>query len=305
MKRIPLILAIIVWLPACHQKAEQFQHHETIAGVDHTLWIGGVNQKTAQRASEAVFSELRLLSNFTQPVGSKPMSRTNILLRSGEWFSVNPSMTGILKESVKYYEKTNGLFNPAALGALREEWGFYADPDIPAPPKQKELQALLTDLPTMNDVQFDAIRMRGNNKHIRLDFDYLAYGYAVDTEIEHLKELGIPNAHLQIHGVDRVIGTVPGVGKRSGPAVCKRSIPVLTGTHRPVEFNNVLGLKNGHPVENVSAIEVTADNASDAAVACWALLVSDTDSWPKLAKSLNLTSAMITDATGNVHRIGK
>lgn len=304
MKRISLLLAIMFWLPACQQQPEQYQHRETIAGIDHTLWISGVNQKTAQRATDAVFSELRLLSRFTQPVASKPMSRTNILLRSREWFSVNPSMTGILKESMKYYEKTGGLFNPVALGAMREEWGVYADPDNPTPPKPEALQALLAGLPTMNDIQFDAIRMRGNNKHIRLDFDYFAYGYAIDTEIQHLKDMGIRNARLQISGVDRVIGTLPGIGKRAGPAECKRSIPVIPGTHQPVKFNDVLSLKTGQPVQNVSAIEVAADTGSDAAVACWTLLVSDPAARQKLAHQLNVVSARITDAKGDIHHIG-
>jgi len=305
MKRYWMFLSILVLLPACQQQPKQFRFHETIAGIEHTLWISGVNEKAAQRANDAVFSELRLLSEFTQPVLSKPMSRTNVLLRSGEWFSVNPSMTGILKDSVKYYQLTDGLFNPAALGALREEWGIYADPDIPAPPKEKALQALLSDLPTMNDIQFDAIRMRGNNKRIRLDFDYLAYGYAIDTEIQHLQDLGIQNARLQIDGVERTIGTLPAKDRVEGPAFCERSIPLVAGTQRPVEFNNILNLQTGRPVENVSAIKVVADNASDAAVACWAFLVGDASAWPKLARQLNVTSASITDASGNTRVIGK
>jgi len=304
MKRL-LLLLIVVLLPACQQQAKEFRFHETIAGIDHTLWIAGVNEKTAQRAHNAVFSELRLLSKFTQPVQSKPMARTNILLRSGEWFSVNPSMTGILKESVKYYKLTDGLFNPAALGALREAWGVYADPDILAPPKESDLQALLADLPTMNDIQFDAIRMRGNNRRIRLDFDYLAYGYAIDTEIQHLQELGIQNARLQIDGMDRVIGHVPGTSGRKGPAECERSIPVKTGTHRPLEFNRVLDPRSGRPIEDANKVEVAADTASNAAVACWALLLSDPDSSTGLAKRLHVASATITGASGKSRVIGK
>lgn len=304
MKRL-VLLSIMALLSACQQQPKEFKHQETIAGIEHTLWIAGVNEKMAQRANNAVFSELRLLSKFTQPVQSKPMARTNILLRSGEWFSVNPSMTGILKESVKYYRLTNGLFNPAALGALREAWGVYADPDLPAPPKEKDLQALLTDLPTMNDIQFDAIRMRGNNKHIHLDFDYFAYGYAIDTEIQHLKDLGIQNARLQIDGVDRVIGSMPGTAGRGGPAECARSIPQKAGTHRPLEFNHVLNPRTGQPVKDASKIEVAADTASDAAVACWALLVSDPGSRPELVKRLNVASATITDASGESHVVGK
>lgn len=300
-----LLLALPLLLPAgCQQQPSLVRHQEAIAGINHTLWIAGSDQKTAQRAVGAVFSELRLLSNFTHPVESKPISRTNVLLRSGEWFSVNPSMTGILKESVRYFEKTDGLYNPAGLGALRQEWGLYADPDLPIPPKEKELQALLADLPTMDDIHFDAIRLRGDNKRVRLDFDYLAYGYAIDMEIQHLQELGIKNARLQIGRVDRVIGTLPDTGKRAGPAVCTREIPVEPGTSRPRERNAILSLRTGHPIDQVSAISVAAGNASDASVACWVLLIGNADEWPELSKQLGVIEARITDADGNIHVLG-
>lgn len=303
MKRISLLLFVLLSLPACQPAPTHFAHKENIVGIDHELWIDGADDKSAQRASNAVFAELRLLSKFTQPVNSKPMSRTNILLRSGEWFSVNPSMTGILKESKKYYELTNGLFNPAGLGALRQAWRFYADPDMPKPPADAELQALLKDLPTMEDIQFDAIRSRGKNKRIRIDFDYLAYGYAIDTEIQHLQDMGVQNARIQIHGLDRVIGTVDSAGQRSAPATCTRSIPLYSGKNDSRQYNDILDLKTGLPVKNVQAIKVAADTASNAAVACWALLVSDSSAWPQLVTQLHVTSATITDANGEIHKI--
>jgi len=303
VKRFLTLIFLVLSLAACEPAPRHFEHQENIVGINHTLWIDGADKKSAQRASDAVFAELRLLSKFTQPVNSKPMSRTNILLRSGEWFSINPSMTGILKESKNYYEQTNGLFNPAGLGALREAWQFYADPDMPKPPTDKELQSLLKDWPTMEDIQFDAIRSRGKNKRIRIDFDYLAYGYAIDTEIQHLQDMGIQNARLQINGVDRVIGTVDTAGERPAPATCTRSIPLYTGKNDSSQYNDILDFKTGFPVKNVQSIYVAADTASNAAVACWVLLESDPAAWPQLAKHLHVASASITDADGEVHKI--
>ena len=305
MNRLFFLLLLSATLPACQQAPAHFEHHEVIAGIEHTLWIEGADRKAAQRASEAVFSELRLLSSFTQPVNSKPMARTNLLLRSGEWFSVNPSITGILKSSIKYYNMTNGIFNPAALGTLREAWGIYADPDMPKSPNENDLQTLLSSLPTMDDIQFDAIRLRGNNKHIRLDFDYLSYGYAIDTEIQHLQDMGIQNARLKISGADRIIGTIPGTGDRAAPATCDRAIPTHTDAKNPIPAEGILNLKTGQPLENVSGIRVVADNASDATVACWALLVSDSSEWPQLVKRLHVASATLLDAKGAAHSIAK
>ena len=55
MKRYWVFLSVLVLLPACQQQPKQFQYHETIAGIEHTLWISGGNEKTAQ---------INVLSNF-------------------------------------------------------------------------------------------------------------------------------------------------------------------------------------------------------------------------------------------------
>lgn len=292
------LLPFLVLLSAC-QPQPPVIHEETIAGIAHTLSIYDTDPKQAQRAIDAVFSELRLLSEFTEPRQSKPMARTNVMLRSREWFSVNPSMTGILKQSIDYYDKTAGTYNPAALGALRQQWGFYSDTGDSVPPKEKDVQAFLADLPTMKDIEFDGIRVRGRNPRIYLDFDYLGYGYAIDLQISHLQQLGIKNARLEIHQVERSIGQVPGIRFKSGQAHCYRAIAAKSGSNQAATIHDVIDTRSGHPIELAASIDVTAKNASDASVACWALLVGETESRGQLVDQLGIISATLTDANGN------
>lgn len=282
-----LLLTLLLLLSAC-QQSTSFEHHEDIAGIPHSLWIAGSDQPTATRASNAVFSELRLLSTFTHPVQSKPISRINTLLRSREWFSVNPSMTTILKQSVEYYRKTDGMFNPAALGAFRELWGAYSTTPPTVAPPEKDIETLLADLPTMEDVRFDGIRLRGNNPRLRLDFDWLAYGYAIDLQMEQLRELGIANARLKIDGVEMTLGNID--GGVAGQAVCHRT---------PTAPTDSIDTRTGHPVDNVTELTVFAKTASDAAVGCRVLLISNTESRQRMVDQLHLVEARLTSRDGN------
>lgn len=296
--RAPVLLSLFFLLSACQPQPPAL-HEEKIAGIAHTIWIYDTDPKRAQRAIDAVFSELRLLSEYTEPRQSKPMARTNVLLRSREWFSVNPSMTGILKQSIQYYDKTAGVYNPAALGALRQQWGFYAGAGGPVRPKEKALQAFLADLPGMKDIEFNGIRVRGHNPHISLDFDYLGYGYAIDLQIAHLQQLGIRNARLRIGQVERSIGQVPDTGYKSGQARCIRSIVTKPGANEAATIHDVIDTISGHPIDHAASIDVTARNASDAAVACWALLVSEPDSHGRLVDQLGVVRAVLVDIDGN------
>ena len=296
--RLIRLFPLLILLSAC-QPQPPVSHEEEIAGIVHTLWIYDTDSKQAKRAVDAVFSELRLLSGYTEPRQSKPMARTNTMLRSREWFSVNPSMTGILKQSIDYYDKTGGTYNPAALGGLRQQWGFYSDTEASVPPKEKDVQAFLADLPTMKDIEFDGIRVRGRNPRIYLDFDYLGYGYAIDLQIAHLQQLGIHNARLRINQVERSIGRVPGIAYKSGQAHCHRSIATKPGSGQAAAIHDVISTRTGHPTEDAASIDVTANNASDASVACWALLVSEAESHRRLADQLGIIRATLVDANGN------
>ncbi len=307
--RYLLFILLLASLAGCERQT-LVEHSETIAGINHTLLIYDADETRSQKALDAVFSELRLLSGFTHPTQSKPISRTNVLLRSREWFSVNPSLTRILKQSIDYSVKTDGVFNPVALGALRQKWGFYAGQNKPTIAKEQELQAFLAHLPTMNDIEFDGIRLQGRNELIQLDFDFLAYGNAIDVEIQHLAELGIENAWLRIGPVERMIGHVPAdvFSKEmthrtsSGQSFCSREIPVDTALPDARLYHDVIDTRSGHPIDHARAITVFANNARDASVACWAILVSKPESRARMGRRLGISEAVVTDASGQQHR---
>lgn len=295
MTRTAVLFFAAFFAIGCQQQPSVTEHHETIADIPHSLWIASQDRERARRASEAVFSELRLVSEFTHPVKSKPMSRVNVLLRSGEWFSVNPSMSGILRQSANYYQATGGLYNPPGIGALREQLGWYRPTSDQFKPDKHLLDTLLSQLPTMEQIEFDGIRMRGTNKYIRLDFDWFAQGYAIDMQIDHLRQLGISNARLRIRGIEKTIGRIPGTATVDDTATCKRQL--TPGKH------GIVDPATGLPQDRVRSVEVTAPRASDASVACHVLFFGDARSRQRYFERLNLRSARITMSDGEVIQI--
>ena len=304
---LPALVLIITGVVGACQRPDTYGHAETIAGVDYSLTIYGHSRKQSDRAIEAVFAELRLLAGYNDPVQGKPLARTNVLLRGGEWFSVNPSVTQILKHSIRYHELTGGLYNPAVLGALKERYGLYEDAKKITPPNERELQNFLASPPTMKDVNFDGIRLQGTHPGIRLDFDFLAYGYAIDIQLQHLHELGIRNAVLQIGNVRRAIGPramleqpinfrhskPPAGAPVSGSAFCERS----TENGNAIVMHPV----TGQPVSTVRSVQLVAQSASDASVACWVLLASPVDQWQQMAARINLVAAVLETGDDQYH----
>lgn len=236
--------------------------------------------------------DLKLIDGFTNAKKAKPLSRVNSLLQSGEWFSVNPSLHELIQLSREYFQKTGGAFNPVALGALRQAWGFYQGSPTP---DLKTINHLLKQDLAMNDIEINGIRVRGRKAELKLDFDLLAVGYAIDSQLEHLGELGIRQAALRIGPVTGTLGTVAQtftiddrhhVALKPGEALCRFS----ARNSRFPKFGR-LDPRSAWPVKPVPTIVVIHRNARTASVACAVLSIAGEDEWDLLVQNLELTYA--------------
>jgi thiamine biosynthesis lipoprotein ApbE len=240
-----------------------------------------------------VTRDLELIDGYTDLNKASALSRVNMMLQSGEWFSANPSLYELIKQSQKYSMKTGGMFNPAALGALRQAWGFYLE--RPRPELKKINHLLKQDL-AMTDIEIKGIRMRGRKVDLKLDFDLLAVGYAVDSQLEHMEELGILQAALRIGPITGTLGYLPQsfpldspgnkITLTSGEAMCRFSA-------RDSRFpdRGRLDPRSAWPVKPIPTIVVIHNNARAASVACVALSVAGENEWEQLVQSLGLVYA--------------
>ncbi len=270
-----------------HVITQPLFHHE----VEIVLY--STDRDLARRTIEAVTHDLKLIDGFTDANKAKPMSRINALLQSGEWFSVNPSLYELIRQSQEYFHSTRGIFNPAALGALRQAWGFYQE--TPRPELKKINHLVKQDL-TMRDIEIKGIRVRGRKADLKLDFDLLAVGYAIDSQLDHMEELGILQAALRIGPITGALGNVPqsipldSPGKKitlaSGEVMCQFSA-------RDSRFPNQgrLDPRSAWPVKPIPTIVVIHNNARTASVACAALSIASDDEWEQLIHGLGLVYA--------------
>jgi thiamine biosynthesis lipoprotein len=301
---MPLVLALV--LTAC-TRSGTLHVEQRFFGTHVALDIRARDSSTARQARDEVLAELKTLDGILPPATSKPMMRTNILLQSGEWFSVNPSIYRLIVQSRDYYQRTGGRFNPALLGALKQLRAKQSVRKEGSAPDPAALTALHKAAPTMDDIRIDGIRMRNRNPRLRLDFGLLIYGYAADAEIAHLRALGIHNARLSVGPVTRVLGSE---GERPWSLAPARSGLTLGDGRAACVLNrgdssyrdDLLNPRTGMPASGTTSAIVIADTASDATAGCSVLFVGGQEAWQAVTRGLGLKAVRLRTSDGRVLR---
>ena len=141
---------------------------------------------------------------------------------------VMPETTYLIQKSLKFYEMTEGSFNPALYPIIRE-WGFTTG-DYKVPSEEKILSLLkYTDFSKIEISEklqsappLDSILQADHDKAgqatasiltcpagMQLDFGAIGKGYAGDCAIRLLKENGVKSALLDFGGNIQVLGSKP------------------------------------------------------------------------------------------------
>jgi thiamine biosynthesis lipoprotein ApbE len=304
--RILIAFPLAILLAACGQSGPL--HTDSVFfGTRVSLDIRANSSAAAGKARDEILAELKTLQGILPPASSKPMMRTNLLMESGEWFSVNPSIYRLIVQSQDYYRRTGGRFNPALLGGLKQLHATHSARKEGSTPEPTALAKLHQAAPSMDDIDIDGIRMRNRNPHLRLDFGLLIYGYAADAEIEHLRALGIHDARLSVGPVTRVLGsngsrpwTVaptqsgPQFHLGDGQAAC-----VLDGRDSTYQ-DDLLDLHTGAPASGTASAIVVAGTASEATAACSVLFVGGPEAWNAVTRGLGLKAAQLRTSDGRV-----
>lgn len=290
MRRVFLLITSVALL-SCNQDQEHTAK-QNLFGQEVKITLYAADRRLARRALDAVTEDLKLIDSYTDVQKSRPMLRLNSMLQSREWFSMNPSLYKLTKLSQDYYQKTDAAFNPAALGAMRQAWDFYQktpNPDL------KKINSLLKQDLSMQDIEINGIRVRGRKTQLRLDFDLLAIGYAIDSQLEHLAELGIEQAVLRIGPVTGSLGTVAQtivindrshVDLKPDEAICQ-----FSASDSRFPRHGRIDPRSAWPVKPIPTVTVIHGDASTASVACAALLVANEGEWNSLLQNLGLTYA--------------
>ncbi len=313
------LLVVLIVLSACGQDTPVTTTRFNAFGTQVDLSLVGVNIKQAREATALIEQELASLEKDWHPWQPGPMGRVNQLLAAGEPFVASPSIMPLVRMSQTYEMQSDGLFNPA-IGYLMDLWGFHADAvrSRPPPPAQ-QIDRLVATKPSMQQIAIDGLEMRGSNPSIKLDFDTIAKGYALDMAIDHLRDLGIRNAQMQAGGEVRVIGDRAGqpwrptIRRSSGSGVL--AIVPLRGDESLVTkadydrnfvfkgaiYHAILDPRTDSPAGQSRSVTVLHQDATTAAAAATALFIAGPREWRAVAIKMGVRYVILVDTEGTLH----
>ena len=277
-------------------------------------------KEDAEAAAAEVEQDFLFLDYATHAWEPGPMVRVNELLPSGEPFAAPPSLLPLLRQSQALALQSENLFNPA-IGHLMALWGFHTEePECRPPPSEADIARLVDAAPSMDDLYLNGLMLQSDNAAVRLDFDNIAVGYAMDLAMENLRERGIRHALLNRGGDVRTMGNRAGrpwrvpVRRGSGAGVlgiidAAGDVAIFTRSEHQRNFiydgrvyHDVIDPRTGHPASGLQAVTVMHDgSAALAEAAATALMVAGPDHWHALAQRLGLRYVLLVDDTGTVH----
>lgn len=317
MKKLYLLF-LVAFITGCNQQPKEFQH--TILQFDTLINVTlyDVDEKLAAQAFADLDRDFEHYHKGWTPYGPSALTRMNELIKTGEEFSVAPSVLPLITESLKLAEQTDNLYNPA-IGKLIKLWQFHRhdDPDI-KPPEAEQIAALVAARPQLDNLQFDGIRMRSNNPQVELNFGAFAKGYAVDKSIQHLRNMGIHNAIFAVGGDIKAIGrhgdrawrvgikhprqdgVIASIDMQGEEGISTSGDYERYFFYQGKRYNHILDPRTGYPAQGTQAVTVVHQNSGLADVAATALFVAGPEHWFEIAKNLQLKLVMFIDENGKI-----
>ena len=233
------------------------------------------------------------------------LTRFNDALRTSGKARIPASLAPLLELSRRYYDSSDGLFNPA-LGKLIAAYGFHDKPPDPA-----AIEALRQDLPGMHDLVIDGERATSRHPDLQIDLGGIAKGYAIGEIGGLLEANGIRNYIVNAGGDMQIAGNRRGQPWRIGiqdpfaPGIVasleidgKYSL-FTSGNYRRRYLqggelrHHIIDPRSGEPARGQSSVTVLTRDPVLADVAATALMIDGIHNFADLALSLDLTDYLI------------
>ena len=318
MQKIILLLAMF-GLTACDKTAEEYHHSSLHFGTLIDITLYDVSPGQADAAFKQLDKDFTYMHAAWSPWEKGAMSRTNQLLKMGATFSASPAVLDLIKKSAVIAEQTGQLFNPA-IGELINLWQIHKhdDPDI-QPPEKELIEQLVSKNPQLSDIQINGVKMHTDNHAVSLNFGAFAKGYAIDLEIDMLKNMGIKNAIINTGGDLKAIGSHgnrpwyiaiqhPRMDTWLAKIETQKEESVFTSgdyeryyLYQGKRYHHILDPRSGYPAQGVQSVTVLHTDSALADAAATALFVAGPEKWLEMAKSLQLKQVMLIDEKGVIY----
>jgi len=317
--RYILTLCLLLCLNACDNSPQQQQHSSLHFGTLIDITLYGVSDEKADLAFEKLDENFTYLHQAWSPWVAGSLARANTLIKTQETFSIAPSILPLIEKSTEISIKTDGLFNPA-IGNLINLWQMHKrdEPNI-KPPTDEEIRSLVMQNPRLADLKIDGIKIHSENPAVALNFGAFAKGYAIDMQIQVLKNMGIKNAIINTGGDLKSIGShgdrpwhIAIRHPRKDTWIAKLDThgeeSVFTSgdyerfyMYKNKRYHHILDPRTGYPTEHTQSVTVIHTDSGLADAAATALFVAGPEKWLEIAAKLGLKQAMLIDQDGVVH----
>lgn len=312
-------LLTILALTGCNRSAQEYHHSSLHFGTLIDITLYDVTAEQANTAFQKLDEDFTYLHGAWSPWEAGSLSRTNSLIETERKFTVGPSVLPLIEKSLILSAKTDQLFNPA-IGKLINLWQFHKhdDPDI-RPPADEAIRELVKHDPQLSDIKMDGIKMRSTNSHVSLNFGAFAKGYAIDLEMQQLKNMGIKNAIINTGGDLKAIGShnnrpwriavqhprkdtwLAQLETRSEESVFTSGDYERYYNYQGKRYHHILDPRTGYPAVGTQSVTVLHADSGLADAAATALFVAGPEHWLSVAKKLELKEIMLIDDTGVIH----
>jgi thiamine biosynthesis lipoprotein len=312
-------------LTACSRGKEPIHQEQILVFgtlVDITVW--GVDDDKAQQATAAVIHTLNELHHRWHAWEPGPLTDINARLARGETVTLAPDQVEVIRGAQILSKESGYLFNPA-IGNLIALWGFHADdrPSTIPPPSPAQIQKLVTQHPTLDDLHFDGNKLSSVNPALQMDFGAYVKSYGVDRAIDELRKHGVNNAIVNAGGDLRAIGRKGdkpwriGIRDPRSPGILasieiQGDESVFTSgdyerffIYQGKRYHHIIDPRNGYPPDGaMSATVIYTGNALGGGVgggASTALMVAGPKDWLTVVRGMHLKQAMLVAADRTVY----
>ncbi|VAW70926.1 Thiamin biosynthesis lipoprotein ApbE [hydrothermal vent metagenome] len=317
--RLLLLLALSGYLLGCSEEPQEHHHSSLYFGTLIDITLYDVSPQTAQAAFTRLDADFARFHTAWSPWVAGSLRRTNTLIRAGRAFTVEPSIVNLLEQSSAISANTEHLFNPA-IGQLIKLWQFHkAGEPNPQPPAEDVIQIVLGRSPQLSDLKKTPEgKMLSENLHVSLNFGAFAKGYAIDLEMQVLKEMGIHNAIINTGGDLKTIGThgtrpwriaIQHPRKKTWLAQIDTAGEQSVFTSGDYErfylykgkrYHHILDPRTGYPAQGTQSVTVLHTDSGLADAAATALFIAGPEHWMRIARKLKLKEVMFIDHNGRV-----
>ncbi len=287
-KLILLAIAVAIIVLGCGRgvpDGERKEFNWPVMGTYANLNVRGAGEDAALLMTKAAFEEVN--SELSVFVGESGVARLNAAAGNGDYVKLGQHAVNVLSASSRYYEESDGAFNPA-VGPLVEAWGFFRGVGAGRFPPDAYVISTNMALCNFRDVELGNDGMaRLAKAGMRLDFGAIAKGYAVDVAYARMADAGYTDYLVNLGGNMRCAGTRDSDGgawrvavrnplkeledEPLGMLMLTNGMAVATSgnyeQHYEYEgrrYSHIIDPRTGEPANGVAQVTVVANTAMDA-----------------------------------------